>query len=133
MRLLRIGGMLVALPICVWFGLGIRQADDTTKATAILSSTAPPSRAQIARAASLIRAAQPLNPDTEVDVLRAQLDRAQNELAAARQILERVVAEEPANAVAWLWLARSSRGAPGTFVTALERVRELAPPVPAPR
>lgn len=129
-RAARIIGVLIALVVCAWFVLGIRQAQETTKATAIVSGTAPLTRDQISQAGDLLHAAQALNPDTDVDVLRAQLDRDQNELVAARHVLEQVVAREPDNAVAWLALAESSRGAPRTFLEALVHVRRLAPPVP---
>jgi predicted Zn-dependent protease len=129
----RIIGVLIALVGCAWFGLGIRQAQETTKAAAIVSGTAPLTTGQISQAGDLLHAAQALNPDTDVDVLRAKLDRDQNELAAARNVLEQVVAKEPDNAVAWLALAESSRGTPRTFLEALGQVRRLAPPVPQQR
>ena len=37
----RIIGVLIALVVCAWFGLGIRQTQETTKAAAIASGTAP--------------------------------------------------------------------------------------------
>ena len=133
MRLTRLVGVLIAIALCAWFALGIRQAQETTKATAIVSATTPLTAAQIKQVSDLVSDARALNPDTAVDVLRAQLDRDQNELVAARQVLERVVAKEPDNAVAWVWLARSSRGAPLTFANALRRLRSLVPAVPPPR
>jgi predicted Zn-dependent protease len=132
-RLTRLIGVLIALALCAWFALGIRQAQETTKATAIVSATTPLTAAQIKQVSDLVSDARALNPDTAVDVLRAQLDRDQNELVAARQVLERVVAKEPDNAVAWVWLARSSGGAPLTFANALRRLRSLVPAVLPPR
>jgi hypothetical protein len=73
-----------------------------------------------------------LNPDREVDVLRAQLERDQGNLGGARAILDRVVLKEPDNLDAWIWLARSSVGDPKDFYTAAYRVRQLVPPVPPP-
>ena len=65
-------------------------------------------------------------------MLRAEVAVRDGDSAAARAILAPVVAAEPMNVVAWGALARASAGDPRAFRLALERVRELAPPVPAP-
>jgi hypothetical protein len=132
-RLVRILGLALALVACAWFALGIRQARDTNRAAAILNSTAPLSRSQVQQASSLLDGAEVLNPDTQVDVLRARIHRHQQDYAGARAILERVVAKEPGNVSAWLWLAESSKGAPRTFLHALHRIDQLEPPVRAAR
>jgi hypothetical protein len=81
---------------------------------------------------SLLDWAGALNPDTEVDLLHAQLDRDQQNYAGARAILAGVVAKEPQNVQAWQSLARSSVGSPPTFFRALRRIRLLVPVVPPP-
>jgi len=132
MRLLRIAGLVVPLAACAWFVLGIRQARETSRAATIVSSAPPLNDRQVREASSLLRAAKVLNPDTTPDVLQAQLERDQGRFAQARTTLERVVAREPENLVAWLWLARSSPGKPKTAIGALLQIRRLVPPVPPP-
>jgi hypothetical protein len=126
----------IAVVASGWYVIGIRQAHDTSQASAIVSGGAPLNARQAAHASSLLDAAKFLNPDRQVDVLRAQLDRDQGNLRGARAILEHVVAREPDNAVAWVWLARSSAGAPRVFIRALlqlERIVRLPPPSRAAR
>jgi len=130
MLLARIGLALLAAAACAWFALGVRQARGTNRATAIVTSGATLSPAQRRQAAGLLHGAKLLNPDTEVDVLRAELELDTRNPAAARLILEHVVSEEPDNAVAWEWLARASVGDPRELFLATLRIRQLVPPVP---
>lgn len=115
--------------ICAWFALGIRQANDLSRATAIVSASSRPSPEQAQRAASLLHSAGSMNPDRMVDILRAQVDIAEGRLQPARSTLLRVVAAEPENVLAWAALARAAVGAPRLFYAAAIHVRELAPPV----
>jgi predicted Zn-dependent protease len=101
----RIALVAVALVACAWFALGIRQAHDVNAAGAILDSP----RLTGAQARHAAHAAF-LNPDRQVDVLRAQLRRDQGDLRGARAILRPVISSEPDNLQAWLELARSSAG-----------------------
>jgi hypothetical protein len=82
---------------------------------------------------NFLTAAAFLNPDTGVDVLRAELDLGQGDRIGARRILERVVAKEPQNALAWEWLARASVGDLHEFFLAGIHLRQLVPAVPPPR
>jgi predicted Zn-dependent protease len=132
MRILRIAGLVVSLAACAWYVLGVRQARETGRAAAIVSATTPLSAGQAREASSLLRAAKVLNPDTTPDVLQAQLERDQGRFAQARTTLERVVAREPENVIAWLWLAKSSPGRPKTAIGALLQIRRLVPSVPPP-
>ena len=128
-----IGAALIALAVCAWFALGIRQAHDTTAATAIVSGSAHLSAGQGHRAAALLHSAKLLDPDTEVDVLRGELALEQGNRLGARSILERVVAKEPDNALAWQWLAKASVGDLHEFFLAAYRLQQLVPPIPAAR
>lgn len=121
----------LAVVVCAWFALGVRQAHDTDQATAIISSGARPSGAEARRAESLLHAAKELNPDSAVDVLRARLSLEQGNPLLARTILERVVGREPRNALAWEWLALTwPRYSVGAYV-ATGRVHVLVPPIRA--
>lgn len=112
-----------------WFALGIRQAHDTTAAAAVVTGTSRLAPSEADHARGLLRAAGQLNPDTQVDVLRGELDLGQGDRVAARRILERVVAREPDNALAWEWLARASVGDLREFYVAAYQIRQLVPPV----
>ncbi len=123
----------LAVVICAWFVVGARQAHETDAAAAIIANGPRLSPAQADHAASMLRAAKSLNPDTIVDVLRAELDLDQGDRKAARTILERVVSSEPDNAAAWEWLAKASVGDLREFYLAAFRIEQLVPPVRAAR
>jgi predicted Zn-dependent protease len=128
-RLLAVALALVSLVAAAWFALAARQAHDTAAASAIVAAGSPPTAAQTAHAFSLLRTAKQLNPDTQVDVLRAQLLLDQGRRQAARSVLQRVVASEPDNALAWEWLARASVGDTAEFFRAVLRFEQLVPAV----
>jgi predicted Zn-dependent protease len=94
----------------------------------LLSAGAHISDRDAARAASLLQGAELLNPDREVDVLRAQLADERGDRPEAQRILRGVVAAEPMNAVAWVALARSATNAM-TLRQAFARLNVLVPPV----
>jgi predicted Zn-dependent protease len=108
MTLLRWSMLVVALAACAWFGLGAVQAINTSRATAILSSSAPITPASASHVRSLLSSAGTLNPDLTVDMLRGELASQQNQPARAVAILESVTAREPLNADAWAALARAA-------------------------
>jgi len=122
----------LALVASAWYVIGIRQAHDINRASAIVSSGARLSSAQARHAAALLHDAKFLNPDRQVDLLGAQLNRDQGNLRGARTILKRVVASEPDNLLAWVSLAESSVGDLKDFYAAAYRLRQLAPSVPPP-
>jgi predicted Zn-dependent protease len=130
MRLVRISGLVVALAACAWYALGIRETHETKRANAIVSASTSLTAEQVREASSLLSSAKVLNPDSTPDVLRAQLERDQGQLTQARATLQRVVAREPENIVAWLWLAKSSTGNPTAGIGALLQIRRLMPAVP---
>jgi predicted Zn-dependent protease len=125
---LRALAALGAIVVCVWFALGARQAHDVDHATALLSAGSHISDRDAAHAASLLHRAGQLNPDRQVDVLRAQLADARGDRAAAERILRGVIAAEPMNAVAWVQLARSATNG-ATLRLAFRRLAVLVPPV----
>jgi hypothetical protein len=112
-----------------WYVVGIRQAEDTNRASALISPGGRLSASQAREASSLLGAAGFLNPDREVDVLRAQLQADQGDLRGARRIVTGVVKAEPQNLQAWLVLARSSVGDLRDFYAAAYAIHQLVPPV----
>lgn len=108
-----------------WFALSAHQAIDTSRASALIAPGSSP--AQLRRAEGLLNGARLLNPDRSVDLLRAQAELDENHAGKARAILERVVASEPDNAVAWEWLARASVNDLREFYLAAFRIEQLVP------
>ncbi len=116
-----------------WFALGIRQAHDITAATNIIAQPNTVTPFQSGRAASLLSSAGTLNPDTDVDVLRARLAGRNEQFERAQHILEKVVHEEPMNLEAWGWLAGMSLANPPIAHLAEAHIAKLMPNVPAGR
>jgi hypothetical protein len=121
-----------AVVIGLWFANGIRQARDVDQATAIISSSSTPTRAQAQRAASLLSSASTLYPGTDVELLQGELaeNRGQNRLAET--IFTRVTRQEPDNFQGWLQLANETSNQ-NIAVPALAHVGHLIPKVPGPQ
>ena len=126
--MLRLLVAVFAVFACAWFALGLRQARDVDHATTLLSAGAHIGGRDAAQAASLLHDAHVLNPDRQVDVLRAQLADERGDRQAAERILRKVVAAEPMNAQAWVVLARSATDGQ-TLRLAFRRLAALVPPV----
>lgn len=121
--------LLVALIACAWFAIGIRDAEDTDQAAAILSASGHPGPAAARRADSLLDAAGLLNPDRQIDLLRGQLALQIGHAAVARKIFLRVTREEPQNILAWSWLGRAAQPRSRLQTLAFFHVVALAPPI----
>lgn len=120
--------LLVALAACAWFAIGIRQAHDAARASAIVPSSPPLSATLANRALSSLHAASFLNPDTQVDLLRAQVAIDRGERTQAESIVLGVVRKEPMNAQAWFLLATFPTNR-ATTDRALAEVARLVPRV----
>jgi hypothetical protein len=126
-RAVRLSIFVVAIVVCAWFGLGIRQAHDISRATAIVSQPGTIPADHLRAAASALRAAGPLDPDHEVDILRGRLAVKQQDPQRAERILKTVVREEPMNLEAWIWLAGVSLIDPPEARIALAHIARLDP------
>ena len=100
----RIVLVAISLLACAGFALGIRQVHDQQQAEPLVSGPGKLTAAKTARARRLLDGAAELNPDTEPDFLRAQLDFRTGERAAGRRLLLGVLRREPENINAWLLL-----------------------------
>lgn len=127
--LARIGVLALALVAAAWFAIGVRQARDTSRAASIVSGGAHISASEAHRASDLLSAAAFLNPNRQIDVLRAQVALSRGNEPAARAILKRVVRAEPQYLDAWIWLARASLKDLRDFYFAAYRIKLLVPPV----
>lgn len=128
-RAIAVRGLVLAAAItaCVWFAIGVRQAQDTAAAAAIVSSGHSLSAARIARASSLLSDAAELNPDRQVDLLRAELAADSGRRAQAQRLALTVAHAEPRNSQAWLLL--SSIGTPYQAAVAVQKLAKLAPTI----
>jgi hypothetical protein len=124
----RILAAIAALLVCLWFAIGIRQAIDTDRATAIISSPAALSAGEAAHARSLLNDAGQLNPDRQIDLLRAQLDVRLGHDAKARALALSVANSEPENSQAWLELSHASAGDDTTLRMSYLHLYQLVPP-----
>lgn len=121
--------VLLALCACAWYAIGIRDVQDTDQATAILSASAHLTPSAARRVDSLLNDAGLLNPDRQIQILRAQLALALGDRALAQRILRGVVAAEPQNLVAWSWLRQAAPARSRTAVAAFFHQLLLDPPV----
>lgn len=128
MVLARAAVVALAILACAWFFLGIRQAKDIAHATSIVSSASKLTPAQAARARSLLHDAGRLDPDNEIDILRAEVALGLGEHRQAEQILAGVTRREPDNIEAWLWITKGATNS-HTFYTGLAHIALLEPKV----
>ena len=122
---------LLAVAACAWFVVGIRQAQEIQRASAILSRASTVTPAEARTVSSLLSSAAFLDPDREVNLLRGQLALERGRPSRAQQIIEHVTRAEPQNLAAWLALAQAATNDVGLFDYALRRIRALEPVVPA--
>jgi predicted Zn-dependent protease len=93
-----------------------------------------PTRAQTAEILQLLDQASVLNPDRNIDLLRAQAEVRAGDAATAERQLKQVVHDEPMNVDAWIVLGFATRQRdPALASLASAKERELAPPVPPAR
>jgi hypothetical protein len=122
--------VLAGVIVCAWFLLGAVQTRDQNQATDLIDSLSTPTPALTARILNMLDTAQTMNPDRNVDLLRAQALTRSGRPSAGLRVAERVVAAEPLNIDAWTVLGFAARPAhPVQFRLAERKLRELAPPV----
>lgn len=134
MPVLRGALVLGAVIVCAWFALGAVQTRNENRATDLIDSFQTPTPALTAHILGLLDTAATLNPDRNVDLLRAQALTRSGHPDAGLRVAERVVAAEPLNIDAWTVYGFAARpGHPRLFRLAELKLRRLAPPVaPAP-
>jgi predicted Zn-dependent protease len=120
MVIARVAAVVAALVVCAWFAVGIRQAVNTNRATALVGGGTRLTGPEVRRARSALDAAGSLNPDLGVELLRGQLAFDQHRWVAAERIFMSVTRREPMNLQAWTALAYAAAGAHD------ERTGELA-------
>jgi hypothetical protein len=122
--------LVLAVLVCAWFVVGIRQTHDINQASAIITAAGTPSAAASAHAGSLLTSAGWLNPDSEVDVLRGRLALLNNDAGQAEGIFAEVTRSEPMNLEAWVLLAQATlHGNHAVFEHAIGEISRLDPTI----
>ena len=127
----RLAVFAVAVAVCAWFVLGVVQTHDQTRATSLIDQSGTPTAALTAQILSLLGGAATLNPDRDIDVLRAQAQTRAGRSAAALATARRIVRAEPQNPDGWIVLGFAAGQAdPSLARLAQAKLLALAPPVP---
>jgi predicted Zn-dependent protease len=124
---MRVIAALAAVIVCAWFALGIRQAAEVADATDVIEPSHVLTVTQLRAIDSWLDSARRLNPDTQVEILRARAAIEAGQAPRAEQILENVTRTEPMNLEAWIWLAGAALGDPPLARYAVARIEQLDP------
>jgi len=134
MLAVRLAVLAASLVACAWFALGAVQVHDQNRAAALIPDQNSLTAAQAHTILRLLDRAGTLNPDRNIDILRAETYLHTGEPRAAEREMLRVVRAEPMNIEAWFLLEIAS--APQDRATerlAIAEQQQLAPPVPLAR
>jgi predicted Zn-dependent protease len=123
----RLIGLLGAIVVSAWFALGIHQAHEVAHATNVIQASRTLTATQARAIDSGLDSARTLDPDREVDILRARASIKAAQPRLAQGILERVVHAEPSNLEGWIWLAGAALGNPPVAHRALAQIDKLDP------
>jgi hypothetical protein len=118
---------VLALVICAWFAVGIRQSHELAVATRIIAATGQPTPHALAVAAGALNAADSLNPDQEVAILRGRIAIKRGQTALAGRLLAAVTRREPLNLEAWIWYTGASLGDHAAAARGAARIAQLDP------
>lgn len=131
--LARVGLVVLALAVCAWYAIGVRQSRDQAAAEGIVQGNVTPTPSVTRHALDLLDSAGTLNPDRAIDLLRAQALVRAGEAPQALRLMKSVVAAEPDNVDAWIvyGFAAGSRDPAAARLARAKRL-ELAPPVAPP-
>lgn len=131
MRAAALAVAALAVAACAWFVLGVVQVNSQSDATALIDGGGTPSRAQTAEILRELDSAGTLNPDRNIDLLRAQAEVRARESAIALPLMRRVVSAEPRNVDAWIVLGFAAQSqSPALARLAHAEILKLAPRVP---
>jgi Tfp pilus assembly protein PilF len=131
MRAARVAIAALAVAACAWFVIGVIQSNNESRATALIDGSGTPTPAQTAQIQDWLDTAGTLNPDRNIDLLRAQAEVRAGQSAKALVLMKRVVRDEPRNADAWVVFGFAAQAqSPALARMAHAQVLKLAPPVP---
>ncbi len=123
----RLIGLLVAIVVTAWFALSIHEARNIAHATSVIQASRALTVTQARAIDGWLDSARTLNPDKELDILRARAAIGVGRVGLAQRILERVVRAEPYNLEGWIWLAGAALGNPPVARRAVAQIDKLDP------
>jgi predicted Zn-dependent protease len=131
MRVARLAIAALAVAACAWFVIGVIQSNNESQATALINGSGKPTPAQTAQIERWLDTAATLDPDRNIDLLRAQAEVRAGQSDKALVLMKRVVADEPRNADAWIVFGFAAQSqSPALARMAHAELLKLAPPVP---
>ena len=92
MRAARLAIAALAVAACAWFVIGVIQSHNESRATALINGGGTPTPTQTAQIGHWLDTAATLNPDRNIDLLRAQAEVRAGQSARALVLMKRVVA-----------------------------------------
>jgi hypothetical protein len=102
-RIIRYGIVVIAVVVCAWFVIGVRQVHAIDAATTLLQNVSTERSVAVQqRSRSLLDEAAFLHPGIDVTLLRAQLAENARDWARASRLIDQATAAEPDNLDAWL-------------------------------
>jgi predicted Zn-dependent protease len=126
----RVALAALAVLVLAYLSVGLRNVVLADRGERI-AALEDPSPSQLEDAERILQDARLLDPDTRPLLVEGGLLAASGRGEEGRALVERAVAREPDNVLAWSVLAAVTREAdPARSRAALARMRELSPPVP---
>jgi hypothetical protein len=116
-----------AIVVCAWFVLGAVEAHQIDHVADVLAQSSSLTPAQSRAALDQLSSAGALNPDRQVDLLRAAVLQDDNRIKGSQAILLHVVAGEPMYVEAWYQLAGVAGADPSLERRALVHIAQLVP------
>jgi hypothetical protein len=102
-RIIRYGVLAIAVVVCAWFVIGVRQVHAINDATNLLNNASTERSVAVQqRARSLLDEAAFLYPGVDVTLLRAQLAGNARDYGRAARLLDQATTAEPDNIHAWV-------------------------------
>ncbi len=126
----RTGLAVLAVVVCAWFALGVRSYREMASVNVLLSGPARITPAQARDARAKLDQAAWLNPDQEVNFLRAQIAQRAGHRPQALSIARGLAHREPQNVNAWLLISILTRPGSAPYRQAEAQLRRLVPPAP---
>lgn len=101
-RIIRFVIVAVAVVVCAWFVIGIRQVHAIDAATNLLNNVSTDNVGAVQqRALSMLDTGAFLYPGTDVTLLRAQAAENQRDFVHAKRLLDQAATAEPDNLAVW--------------------------------
>jgi len=130
----RLGVLVVALIVCAWYILGIREFGEQVQVKSLAFGHAQLTAAQARAAGRTLDEAQILNPDQSVESLRAIVASKAGDYKEALTIAEAMTRREPQDLEAWKLVSVLVQETHSAMLRSVEaHIEALSPPVASSR